>query len=189
MLGGSERDSQKSGLLNKTDQSEDDDDDLFHRVQGEMGNLEKSGQESVRLSQELIERASAQDLVAMIREPEDPRLINLAHDLFKYPQELWDKILCSQAFQSFQSIEKDKLMMFCRDVKGPDKALNLSELEKQTDNPLIANLPKIEFIDIKARIREEQTELLILTKVSITKVASFKVDAEVTKTGGNETEI
>ena len=42
MLGGSERESQKSGLLNKTDQSEDDDDDLFHRVQGEVGNLEKS---------------------------------------------------------------------------------------------------------------------------------------------------
>lgn len=48
-------------------------------------------------------------------------------------------------------------------------------LEIETDNPLIAKLPEIVYLDIKTRVRDTGFELIALTQVESQIAASYEV--------------
>ena len=116
----------------------------------------------------------------MVKDPSDPNAIRLDHSAFKHPRESWDKILASPHFANVNKTDLFKLMI-CFPNKNwqQDQDLDgmLSQTEKELkDLRLDAHLPKLQYVEIKARKRNGHAEFIVLTRYEVETVMAFESD-------------
>ena len=102
-----------------------------------------------------LDNISADELARIVLDPDDPSAINLAHSAFRFPREHWDKILTSPVFDQISDTERFKLMLCHPGDADPNRPQHPDDLgygQTEADNPLVANLPTQEFLDIKSRV-------------------------------------
>lgn len=76
----------------------------------------------------------------MVKDKENPKVINLSHSAFNHPREWWDKILSSRNFEDVDQVELMKLLMYFPGAKTVTQ-YSMAEFAKETDCPLVASLP------------------------------------------------
>ena len=114
----------------------------------------------------------ADTLAQMVKQPDDPKAINLAHSAFNHPREYWDKILTSPVFSDVEEVELVKLLMV-----HPYKQLSplsqddaqqkpIIDFESSLDSRLVVSLPKMVFMgDPKSRKCQGHAEFILLTRL------------------------
>ena len=116
----------------------------------------------------------------MVKDPSDPNAIRLDHSAFKHPRESWDKILASPHFANVNKTDLFKLMI-CFPNKNWQQDQDLDEILSQTEKELKdlrldAHLPKLQYVDMKARKRNGHAEFIVLTRCEIETVMAFESD-------------
>ena len=87
-----------------------------------------------------------------------------------------------------------KLLMCYPGSKDIETDEDFTDLEKQADAPLVANLPKMEFLDVKSRVRgkKKRAEFLCLIRIEQTVASTYSVDIkneQVNKLGGQSNKV
>ena len=87
-----------------------------------------------------------------------------------------------------------KLLMCFPGTKDVQTEEDFKDLEKQADCPLVANLPKMEFLDVKSRVRgaKKRAEFLCLIRIEQTVASTYSVDVkneQINKVGGQSSKV
>ena len=116
----------------------------------------------------------------LVKDPENPTAIRLDHSAFKHSRECWDKILASPNFANVSKADLFKLLI-CYPDKNWQHNVDIEEMLRKTkkelsDLRLEAELPMLEYVDIKGRKRNGKAEFIVMTRYVVETVMAFESD-------------
>ena len=179
---------------NETEPVDNDDDDHFKRVKKDHDEVVSQPSTRNLVAQDTkferpkeLDEISADELARLVK-GDQPGTINLTHSAFTHPRNHWEKILSSPEFDDIAELERFRLQAFIQSGSYPKNNQEMSqiaqnddklaELEREVDNPLVCQLPTLKYLDVKARVRDGQTQYLVLVELTRDLAKSFYVDLQ-----------